>query len=61
MSYVLGLEGRLEEDTDGVALVVRFTGHPALATREVLDDDENLTHLLNHLAHAFNESFEEVE
>ena len=54
------LEGLLEQDTDGVALVVRFTGHPALATRALLDDDDRLRFVLKHLAQGFNAVVAEV-
>lgn len=53
MTDSLELEARLEEDTDGVALVVRFTGHRALATRALLDDDDRLRFVLEHLSDMF--------
>jgi hypothetical protein len=55
------IEGRLEQGADGVALVVTFTGHPALATRALLDDDDNLRSMLGQLAEAFDAAFVEVE
>ena len=57
----LELEGRLEEGTDGVALVVRFTGHPALATRTLLDDDDRLRFVLEHLSDMFFAVVAELE
>ncbi len=60
VSYSLELESRLEQEAGGVALVVRFTGHPALATKMLLDDDDRLRFVLDHLADTFDALFEEV-